>query len=81
MIGAVFAGEDRVVSAATNGSLVIWNFANNEVKLIKKLFKQKVVITCLSSCPHAAWLVAFGLNTGGVVIANVKSKYENYIDL
>ncbi|RZC35001.1 gem-associated protein 5, partial [Asbolus verrucosus] len=72
VVGAVFAGDDRVVSAAANGVIIIWNIIANESKVLKDLFNSKVTLTCLSSCPHAAWLLAFGLNNGCVIVADLR---------
>ena len=74
VIGAVFAGDDRVVSATSSGVVSVWNINTNESKFLKDLFKNKVTLTCLSSCPHAGWLLAFGLSNGGVVVADLRSK-------
>ncbi|XP_044254324.1 gem-associated protein 5 [Tribolium madens] len=72
VIGAVFAGDDRVVSASSTGFIHLWNINTNESKPLKDLFKSKVTLTCLSSCPHAGWLVAFGLINGVVIVADLR---------
>ncbi|EFA02425.1 gem-associated protein 5 [Tribolium castaneum] len=72
VIGAVFAGDDRVVSASSTGFVHVWNINTNESKPLVDLFKSKVTLTCLSSCPHAGWLMAFGLNNGVVIVADLR---------
>ncbi|XP_072382059.1 uncharacterized protein [Diabrotica undecimpunctata] len=70
--GITFAGDDRVISVSDDGNIVIWNILNNETKVLKEVFGMKVSITCISTCPHASWLTAFGLKSGLVMVADLR---------
>ncbi|XP_057667070.1 gem-associated protein 5-like [Diorhabda carinulata] len=72
VIAAAFAGDDRVVSVSEDGNIVVWNVALNDTTEIKNIFGTKVTITCMSTCPHANWLTAFGLKSGLVVVTDIR---------
>uniref|UniRef100_A0A6P7G133 Gem-associated protein 5-like isoform X3 n=1 Tax=Diabrotica virgifera virgifera TaxID=50390 RepID=A0A6P7G133_DIAVI len=73
IVGITFAGDDRVISVSDDGNIVIWNIINNETKVLHKgLFGMKVSISCISTCPHANWLTAFGLKSGLVIVADLR---------
>lgn len=75
VVGATFAGDERVISVSEEGIIVIWNINTNETNVLKDIFTFKATVTCLSTCPHATWLTAFGLKNGLVIIADLRSKY------
>lgn len=66
--------KDRVISVSDKGYIIIWNLATNTQVALPDIFGQKVRIRCMSSCPHVPWLTAFGLYSGLVVIADLRSK-------
>ncbi|XP_060517514.1 gem-associated protein 5-like isoform X2 [Cylas formicarius] len=70
--GVAFAADDRVISVSENGVVVVWNVVLNQTRELSNLFDSKVVITCLSTCPHASWLTAFGLKSGLIVITDLR---------
>lgn len=72
VICAQFAGDDRVISVSENGEIVIWNLVQNETKSLTLLSEIKATVTCMSVCPHASWLAAFGLKTGLIVILDLR---------
>lgn len=74
IVGATFSGNDKVVSVSENGFIVVWRLGTNEITSIKDLLGTKVKVSCVSSCPHAPWLTAFGLKNGLVVLTDLKSK-------
>lgn len=74
MIGATFAGDERIISVSEDGTIVIWNLPLNETNNIKELLGPKVSVTCISTCPHASWLTAFGLKNGLVIVTDLRSK-------
>ncbi|XP_050309808.1 gem-associated protein 5-like [Anthonomus grandis grandis] len=71
VIGACFAGDDRIISAEDTGTIIVWNFIKHETNVIKSLFS-KITLTCLSVCPFATWLVAFGLKSGLVIVTDLR---------
>lgn len=74
VIGATFAGDDRVISVSEDGIIVVWNINQNQTNVLKEIFGSKVTITCISTCPHANWMTAFGLKNGLVVVTDLRSK-------
>ncbi|KAG5877680.1 hypothetical protein JTB14_003835 [Gonioctena quinquepunctata] len=72
VIGATFAGDERVISVSEDGIIVVWSVSLNQTKLFKDLLGTKVNVTCISTCPHATWLTAFGLKNGLVVVADLR---------
>lgn len=73
MVGVTFAGDDRVISVSETGKIVIWNILLNSFDSLD-LFNGKDTVTCLSTCPHAAWLTAFGFKNGMVMICDLRRK-------
>ncbi|XP_066156134.1 gem-associated protein 5 isoform X2 [Euwallacea fornicatus] len=74
MVGANFAGDDRVISVVDKGTIIIWNISTNETGVLNSLFGvHKVTITCFSVCPHITWLAAFGMSKGLIVIADLRN--------
>lgn len=74
VIGATFAGDDKVISVSEGGTIIVWNLTLNQTKVLKDIFGSKVTITCISTCPHANWLTAFGLKNGLVIVTDLRSK-------
>ncbi|KAJ8913469.1 hypothetical protein NQ315_013849 [Exocentrus adspersus] len=74
IIGATFAGDDRVISVSEGGIIVVWNVTLNQINTLKDIFGLKVTITCISTCPHATWLTAFGLKNGLVVVTDLRKQ-------
>ncbi|XP_066260385.1 gem-associated protein 5 isoform X2 [Euwallacea similis] len=73
MVGANFAGDDRVISVVEKGTIVIWNISTNETGVLNSVFGvHKVTITCFSVCPHITWLAAFGMSKGLIVIVDLR---------
>ncbi|KAJ8926424.1 hypothetical protein NQ314_021212 [Rhamnusium bicolor] len=72
VVGAAFAGDDRVISASEDGGVVVWNIKSNQTVYLKYLFSFKVTITCISTCPHSTWLAAFGLKNGLVLVTDLR---------
>lgn len=75
LIGACFAGNDKIVSVSENGFITIWRTLTNEITPLKNVFPFKVQITTLATCPHSPWLVAFGVRQGLVIITDLRSKF------
>ncbi|CAH0561332.1 unnamed protein product [Brassicogethes aeneus] len=71
VVGANFGGEDRVISVSENGKIVVWNILLNEFQKLD-IFGSKDVITCISTCPHAGWLTAFGMKNGLVAVCDLR---------
>lgn len=78
MVGATFAGNEKIVSVTEGGFIVIWRHSTNEVKGINDLLGYKVHVSCISSCMHAPWITAFGLKTGLIVVADLRSMLSVY---
>lgn len=74
MVGVNFAGDEKVISVSEEGNVILFNISLNETNLLTGLFGFKVSVTCMSVCPHASWLSAFGLKNGLVVVADLRSK-------
>ncbi|XP_017772200.1 PREDICTED: gem-associated protein 5 [Nicrophorus vespilloides] len=74
LVGATFAGKDKVVSVSEDGFITIWRFRSNEKNVLKNMFGSKVHVTAISSCPHAPWLAAFGFKSGMIVIADMRKE-------
>ncbi|KAJ8984371.1 hypothetical protein NQ317_003519 [Molorchus minor] len=74
VIGATFAGDERIISVSEDGIVVVWNVGPNQTNVLKDLFNFKVTITAISTCPHANWLTAFGLKNGLVVITDLRKQ-------
>lgn len=74
VVGATFAGDDRVISVSKDGIIIIWNINQNQTNVLKDVFGSKVTISCISTCPHANFLTAFGLKNGLVVVTDLRSK-------
>ncbi|XP_018568237.1 gem-associated protein 5 isoform X2 [Anoplophora glabripennis] len=74
VIGATFAGDDRVISASEDGIIIVWNITQNQTNVLKEVFGSKVTITCISTCPHAIWLTAFGLKNGLVIVTDLRKQ-------
>lgn len=74
VLGAAFAGDDRIVCVTEEGAISIWNIVlNEETHLRNDLFK-KVTVTSFSICPHASYLGAFGMKCGLVFVVDLRSK-------
>lgn len=76
MVGALFAGDDRIICVTEAGLVTIWNIVlNEEMQLRNDLFTNfgKVTVTCFSVCPHANWLAAFGMKSGLIFIVDLRS--------
>lgn len=75
VIGVSFAGDNRVVSATSEGQVIIWNLVNNEHTTLDSIFKTfKGTLTSFSICPHEASRAAFGLRNGLVIIADLRGE-------
>ncbi|KAK5643800.1 hypothetical protein RI129_007645 [Pyrocoelia pectoralis] len=72
LIGAVFAGEDKVVSVSERGFMIIWTLSTNNLTPINTLNASSVRVSTISSCPHAPWLISLGLKKGGIIIMDLK---------
>ncbi|XP_076270678.1 gem nuclear organelle associated protein rigor mortis [Rhynchophorus ferrugineus] len=70
VVGASFAEDDVVVSVLENGDVIKWNILRNETHILKFLHGSK--ITVFSICPHARWMVAFGLKNGQIFIGDLR---------
>ncbi|KAF2903378.1 hypothetical protein ILUMI_02814 [Ignelater luminosus] len=70
--GATFAGYDKIVSVSEDGFIIIWKWVTNELKALKDLLGPKTKVTCLSACPHAPYMIAFGLKKGGIILADLR---------
>ncbi|GLV35254.1 Ciao1 [Carabus blaptoides fortunei] len=70
--------KDRVITVSELGYIIIWSLATNTQVALPDIFKQKVRIRCMSSCPHMPWLTAFGLNSGIVFIVDLR-KHGNIL--
>lgn len=75
MIGGVFAAEDKVVTVDESGFMILWRLAANELVSLKDFGSMRVRVTAISTCPHAGWLVAIGLQNGGIYLVDLRSKY------
>lgn len=75
VIGVSFAGDNRIVSATSEGQVIIWNLVNNEHTILDSIFKTvKGTLTAFSICPHEASRAAFGLKNGLVIIVDLRGK-------
>ncbi|KAJ8945096.1 hypothetical protein NQ318_005277 [Aromia moschata] len=72
--GATFAGDERIISVSEEGVIVVWNLGLNQTTILKDVFGFKVTVTCISTCPHANWLTAFGLKNGLVVVTDLRKQ-------
>uniref|UniRef100_A0A1Y1ML03 Uncharacterized protein n=1 Tax=Photinus pyralis TaxID=7054 RepID=A0A1Y1ML03_PHOPY len=72
LIGAVFCGEDKVVSVSEHGIIIVWKLSTNSLTPIHTMKGMYVKVSTLSSCPHAPWIVAFGLKKGGIIVMDMK---------
>lgn len=66
------------MSVSENGFITIWRIGANDVTILKDVFGMKVEVTCISSCPHLAWKVAFGSKNGTVLVTDLRSKLTTY---
>ncbi|CAH1174063.1 unnamed protein product [Phaedon cochleariae] len=72
VVGANFAGDDRIISVSEDGVIVVWNVGANKTIVLKDVFGFKATVTCLSTCPHAPWMTAFGLKNGLVLVTDLR---------
>lgn len=75
----MFAGNDRIVSVSEDGFVIIWRYASDELVTLNDLFAPKAKVCCVSSCPHAGYIIAFGLRNGLIVITDLRSKNFKHI--
>ncbi|XP_074038837.1 gem-associated protein 5 isoform X2 [Leptinotarsa decemlineata] len=72
IIGATFSGDEKVISVSEDGVIVVWNLSVNVTTVLQDLLGVRSNVTCISSCPHASWLLAVGLKNGLVIIVDVR---------
>ncbi|ERL91557.1 hypothetical protein D910_08887 [Dendroctonus ponderosae] len=79
VVGAAFAGDERVVVVFESGQAIVWNIAKEEttetIFLLNKVVR-KSPITCFSVCPHASWLLALGMKNGLIVVVDIRVESE-----
>ncbi|KAK4887150.1 hypothetical protein RN001_003421 [Aquatica leii] len=72
IVGAEFAGEDRVISVSEKGFIIIWKLSTSSLSSINTIKDANVKVSTISICPHASWLIAVGTKRGGILIADLK---------
>lgn len=66
-----------MISIAENGFIVVWQLALDSRRCLGNIFGMKVKVMCMAMCPHTAYLAAFGLASGSIIIADLRSKCNN----
>uniref|UniRef100_A0AAR5PFF8 Gem-associated protein 5 n=1 Tax=Dendroctonus ponderosae TaxID=77166 RepID=A0AAR5PFF8_DENPD len=84
VVGAAFAGDERVVVVFESGQAIVWNIAKEEttetIFLLNKVVR-KSPITCFSVCPHASWLLALGMKNGLIVVVDIRGPGASFFTL